>query len=93
MLYEVITDAEGRGALAPHAERIGVAEAEPPRKTDAAGRERGAKRVLAGERGPAVAGQDLVRDGAGIFRVDVDFAGQEGVPQDPRAAEPGAVAA
>ena len=77
-------DAEPVRGLLAHPDRVGVVEPQRPGHLDPAGRQRPADVVV---RPQPVAGEDLARDGARVFGVNVDFTRREGAPDDARAAE------
>jgi len=66
-----------------HGEGVGVVEAQRLGHAQAALAERRAQAVA----GDVFAGQQLLQDGAGIFRIGVDLAVAQGVPQEARAAK------
>ena len=71
-----------------HADRIGVIESERPAHPDAALGQGRAQRVLVAD---VLARQDLAGDRAGVFGIDVELVGLEGVEEDLRAAQLAAV--
>ena len=84
-------DIERGRPVSTHAHGVGVVETDRPRHADAALRERRADRLVVRKRRAALPGKDFVCDGAGILRVNIDFAGEQRIPQQTRSAEPGPV--
>ena len=77
----------GRDVLA-HPDRVGVVESERPAHPDAA---LGQGRAQLGLAADLLAGQDLAGDRAGVFGIEVELVGLEGVEEHLRAAQLAAV--
>ncbi len=77
-------DAQALDGLGPHADRVGVVEAERAGHADRAGSEGRADGRLVAQ---LLIGQDLLRDGARVLRVDIELPAFQRVEEDARAAD------